>query len=42
MNCRLFSQHENYTTESQIVKLIFRIKINSRFVHDLCITDKLI
>lgn len=28
MNCRLFSQHENYTTESQIVKLIFRIKIN--------------
>ena len=28
MNCRLFSQHENYTTESQIVKLIFRIKIS--------------
>mgnify|MGYP004610727855 FL=1 len=23
MNCRLFSQHENYTTESQIVKLIY-------------------
>ena len=31
MNCRLFSQHENYTTESQIVKLIFRIKISYRF-----------
>ena len=28
MNCRLFSQHENYTTESQIVKLIFCIKIS--------------
>lgn len=27
MNCRLFSQHENYTTESQIVKLIFDIMI---------------
>ena len=23
MNCRLFSQHENYTTENQIVKLIY-------------------
>ena len=23
MNCRLFSQHEHYTTESQIVKLIY-------------------
>ena len=23
MNCRLFSQHKNYTTESQIVKLIY-------------------
>lgn len=34
MNCRLFSQHENYTTESQIVKLIYdtdkycKIKVN--------------
>lgn len=27
MNCRLFSQHENYTTESQIVKLIYDIMI---------------
>ena len=27
MNCRLFSQHENYTTESQIVKLIYDIVI---------------
>ena len=27
MNCRLFSQHENYTTENQIVKLIFDIMI---------------
>ena len=27
MNCRLFSQHENYTTESQIVKLIYNIMI---------------
>ena len=25
MNCRLFSQHKNYTTESQIVKLIYDI-----------------
>ena len=27
MNCRLFSQHEHYTTESQIVKLIYDIMI---------------
>lgn len=27
MNCRLFSPHENYTTESQIVKLIYDIMI---------------
>ena len=27
MNCRLFSQHENYTTESQIVKLIYDVNI---------------
>ena len=27
MNCRLFSQHENYTTKSQIVKLIHGIMI---------------
>ena len=27
MNCRLFSQHENYTAESQIVKFIYVIMI---------------
>lgn len=33
MNCRLFSQHENYTTESQIVKLIYNIMIlTARFM----------
>ena len=27
MNCRLFSQHENYTTENQFVKLIYDVNI---------------
>ena len=27
MNCRLFSQHENYTTKSHIVKLIYNYNI---------------
>ena len=27
MNCRLFSQHENYTTKHHIVKLIYDINI---------------
>lgn len=27
MNCRLFSQHENYTTKHHIVKLIYDVNI---------------
>ncbi len=36
MNCRLFSQHENYTTESQIVKLIYNAPDNaSELLHNV-------